>query len=122
MLGPYDQHPMFYDRKQRNQVFEWDYPRPAALGAPLTLERERQEQFIREAELERRFSRLALGTSWSGRLFFNIGAWLVKAGCRLSLSGGAWLVKAGCHLEGYGFGQLRSRSANVPVAMDCGCS
>ena len=122
MLGPYDLPPAYYEKKQRGQVFEWDYPRPASLRAPITLERERQEQFIQEAELERRYSRLAPGTSWSGRLFFNIGAGLVKAGCRLSASGGAWLVKVGCHLEGYGFGQLRLRSANVPVGMDCGCS
>jgi hypothetical protein len=122
MLGPYDQHQMFYDRKQRSQVFEWDYPRASSLGAPLTLERERHERFLQEAQVERRFRSLGLDTPWSGRLSVNVGSWLVKAGCRLSSSVGAWLRRAGCRLEEYGFGQLRSRNANVAVAADCGCS
>ena len=60
-----------------------------------------------DSNVARRTREIPQEPSWTARLILNVGAWLVKAGCRL---------------ERLGFGRLGSQPAGSSMAVDCGCA
>jgi hypothetical protein len=98
MVSPFDRYPEFFVRQQSDSLDEWQ--RPTAQSA-------HRARLAHDAGGNRQPSRLVHASPVTARFSLDLGALLVKVGCRL---------------ERAGFSRLGAQSASSTLSVDCGCA
>jgi len=83
MFGAYDSYPLFYDPERDDLYLLGEYPQRRRESLPFSLDRERYNDLLREAEFYRLVSRLPQQPSWASRAWSRLHVWVDELACRL---------------------------------------